>query len=487
MAARSSAARFLSRSGRRLKPSAIRELQPLLGIPGMLSLGGGMPDSRLFPLDAVRLGLRRHPVDGDGWVPQYGEFVDVPQASVAAAQQYANSYGTEELVRWSEKALMREHGLPRLGMTQNTEYARPDGIDERADVERSVLMTHGSQDGLFKALDVLADEGDSILVENPSYSGALAAMHAVGLKPVGIKSDHSGLDVDHLEETLKSWDFDKNPLRMVYVIPHGQNPSGSTLSVERRERLYALARTYDLLILEDDPYYFLQLPETKSFTTAVRATGSGKPLPSFLSMDADGRVLRFDSFSKIVCSGFRVGSVTGPAELVEKLQLHQQASAMQVSGIAQAVMCTILREWGDGGWRAQINRVVDHYAEQRDFALDAAEEYLREPELADFWVPSAGMFLWLKIDPRCGVKDTNALVKHKAIEAKVVMVPGTSFTPESYGLDAKPADSMYVRASYSTASPEVLDEAFRRFGQLLREEKDLNRHLIEEGSGLDQR
>jgi kynurenine/2-aminoadipate aminotransferase len=490
--------RFLSRRGGRLQPSAIRELQPLLEIPNMLSLGGGMPAPALFPLSHVALRLKPGSVGAatrndtnTSELQQEREdmlAVDLSPADVAAAQQYANSYGQPELVGWCEAMLARSHALSEIGSFRAPDAAPSvdsrqgpgpgEGADDVSAVERSVLLTHGSQDGLFKALDVLADEGDSILCENPSYSGALAAMSACGLRPVGVRSDAAGLDVDALRETLEAWDFAKNPLRLLYVIPHGQNPSGSTLSLERRREVYALARRFDLLILEDDPYYFVQLPETQSKTTAERAAGAdgssstGTPLPSFLSMDSDGRVLRFDSFSKVVCSGLRVGIVSGPAALVEKLQLHQQCSAMQVSGIAQATLMSILRKWGDEGWERQVSRVQDHYGSQRDIALDAADRYLRQPGLADFWVPSAGMFLWMRVSDACGVRDTNGLVKEKAVDAKVLLVPGQSFTPASYLPGRSPAQSPYVRASYSTATPDVLDEAFKRFGMLLQAERD---------------
>lgn len=191
-----------------------------------------------------------------------------------------------------------------------------------------ICITNGSQDGLSKAFDLLLDEGDYLLADNPMYSGSLSALQPIGVNIVGnnegikknrnltffmigIKSDQDGLNTDELEKCLKNWSYPKKP-KALYTVPTGQNPSGSTLSLARRQHLYKLASEHNFLILEDDPYFFLQFRKPEDY------------LPSLLSMDTEQRVLRFDSCSKIISSGLRIGWITGPKFLVDRIQIDLQ-------------------------------------------------------------------------------------------------------------------------------------------------------------------
>eukprot|EP01116_Phalansterium_solitarium_P024760 TRINITY_DN915_c2_g1_i2.p1 TRINITY_DN915_c2_g1~~TRINITY_DN915_c2_g1_i2.p1 ORF type:complete len:429 (+),score=144.14 TRINITY_DN915_c2_g1_i2:457-1743(+) len=415
---------FISRRSSRRKPSAIRELQPLLAIPGMISLGGGMPTASLFPIDRLSISLKT------------GANVELTGPLLDKALQYSPSYGLPELIDLLKRRMEQEHHLTDNGVT---------GWD--------ICVTTGSQDALSKAFDVLINEGDYVLVEEPCYSGSLAALQPIGCNLVGIKTDADGLIPDDLERVLSSWPFDTKPLRVLYLIPNGQNPSGSTLSHERKLRVYELARQYNLLIMEDDPYYYLQLP-TAARPTVVRS-------PTLLSMDVDGRVLRFESFSKIISSGLRVGFVTGPKALVERVQLDQQATVLHPSGVSQAILYTILSSWGADGWEKQLLAIQETYTKRRDALIRSAERHLQG--LAEWHTPSAGMFVWFKL---LGIEDSFDLIKKKAVEEKFVMVPGKPFSTSD-------APSPYVRASYSTSTDEEMDLAVQRLATLLRRERGL--------------
>lgn len=186
--------------------------------------------------------------------------------------------------------------------------------------------------------------------------------------------------------------------------------------------------------------------------------------PSLLSMDVDGRVLRFDSTSKLLASGARVGWATGPAALIERLELHTQASNLHTCGVAQALVAALFDVWAErhggdasAGFASHMDGVADFYKERRDVFIDAAERHLAG--LADWSVPTAGMFCWMRLR---GVDDSHALISAKARDAKVLLVPGQSFMPCG-------SASPYVRAAYSTASPEQIDEALRRLAALLRD------------------
>jgi kynurenine/2-aminoadipate aminotransferase len=237
----------------------------------------------------------------------------------------------------------------------------------------------------------------------------------------------------------------------LYLIPTGQNPSGATLSNERREQIYKLAQKYNLIIMEDDPYWHLRL---KPYKTAAPQ----EPLMSLFSMDTDGRVLRFESFSKIVSSGLRLGFVVGPTPLITKIQFAQQASTLHTAGLSQAMLIVLLQKIGPSGWDAHIANVQDFYTERRNKFLEYAEKHLTG--LAEWWIPSAGMFVWFKF---LGIDDSLQLIQEKAISAKVLMVPGRSCS-----VNDKP--SPYARAAFSIASDAEMDEALRRLAEMLRAE-----------------
>jgi len=234
----------------------------------------------------------------------------------------------------------------------------------------------------------------------------------------------------------------ENKRRVLYVIPTAQNPSGSTLSNERRKKVYEIARTNNMIIMEDDPYYFLH-PNRNQVT-------------SFLSMDTDGRVLRFDSMSKLISSGMRVGFVTGPKELMEKINFHIQATNLHNSGISQVLMYKLLTHWGVDGMDDHAQNAAQFYCNRRDILLSAANTHLNG--LAEWVAPEAGMFLWIKL--LNGVSDTKGLIEDKAAKANVLFVPGQSFCPMG-------EKSPYVRASYSTATDHDIHVAMERLAALI--------------------
>lgn len=251
-----------------------------------------------------------------------------------------------------------------------------------------------------------------------------------------------------MEHLLKNWNSispGKAFPKVLYTIPTGANPSGVTIPNERRKKIYELCCMYDLLIIEDDPYYFLQVEgETK--------------LQSFFSMDKDLRVMRMDSFSKIISSGLRVGVVTAPTPLLNRLQLHMQAETLHTSSLSQAILLSLLKQWKFDGFKKHVKTIQDFYRGRRDALVAAAERQLKG--LAEWNIPKAGMFLWFKLND---FEDTTSLIHTKAKEQKVLFVPGSAFSPRGV--------SSYIRASYSTASTEQMEEAMKRLASLIRENR----------------
>jgi len=431
---------YTAESARR-KPSAIRALQPLVSLPGMISLGGGMPNAALFPFKKMSLTL------DDGTV------LESSGAELNAALQYSPTPGLPDLVK-------------RLTIMQKAEHQPP---VYSGGGSLSVAVVPGSQDGLAKIFDMLVDHDDSLLIEAPTYSGTLAALEAKGCNLVGVPTDDLGLNPEKLAAVLGGWDEARDggrKPRVLYTIPTGANPTGASMPLERKRQVYAIAQRHGLLIVEDDPYYYMQYAESRT--------------PSFLSLDTDGRVMRTDSFSKILSSGVRIGVVTGPAALVEQMCLHNQATIMHASGLAQHAVLSVLKHWGVGEvgegasaddpvaaqkyplWEAHLDGLNEFYSKQCDAFFAAAEAHLNDEQgqpLAEYKRPTAGMFVWMKLR---GVPDATELIMTEAIEKKVLLVPGSAFYP---GAPKTP----YVRAAFSVASHEQMDTAMQRFGDMLRE------------------
>lgn len=228
--------------------------------------------------------------------------------------------------------------------------------------------------------------------------------------------------------------------RVLYIIPTGQNPGGATLTTERKKEIYKIACRHDLIILEDDPYNFLSYGSAPAPPVGRDADFTRPVAPSFFSLDTEGRVLRFDSFSKVLSSGLRLGTVTGPKAFVERMDLVSQAAALHTSGVSQMMVSKLLTHWGASGWSEHVRKVSLFYARRRDVFLAAVERHLSG--LVDYTVPTAGMFVYFHLR---GVADAKRLIETKARDARVLLVPGQSFSP-------KDQPSNGVRASFSTAT-----------------------------------
>lgn len=175
-------------------------------------------------------------------------------------------------------------------------------------------------------------------------------------------------------------------------------------------------------------------------------------------MDVDGRVIRADTFSKTLSSGLRVGFMTGPKTLIERIVLHTQVTSLHACTLSQLMILQLLHQWGEEGFLAHVDRTIDFYKNQRDSIVAAADKWLHG--LAEWHVPKAGMFLWIKVK---GIPDTKRLIEEKAIEREVLFVPGNGFFIDSS------APTSFFRASFSLATPAQMDTAFQRLAQLIKE------------------
>jgi len=416
-------ARFINRVSANRRPSIIREMTALLARcgPEMIPLSGGLPNPEMFPFRSATLTIKD------------GSKVDLAGAEMSAALQYLPTNGLGELVG-------------RLKDWQGAVHNPPQATWKNSDL----IVTSGCQDGLCKAFEMLLDEGDSVIVEDYIYSGTLAIMNPYKPKYLVVASDQDGMRPDRLREVLAcKWrpnDMDvAGAPKIMYINPTGANPTGTVLTPERRREIYQIACEYNILILEDDPYYYMQFGDCK--------------VPSLFSMDTEGRVLRFDSFSKILSSGIRLGFVTGPKPLVNQIMLHMQVSVINAASLSQVVTNELLKQWGDHGLSDHVAKVAQFYEERRDAMLAAADKHLTG--LCEWSIPKSGMFLWIKVH---GVEDTWDMIMERAMEKNVMLLPGKAFStqPEK--------GCGYLRAAYSVAPVDKMDVAFERLATLIKEE-----------------
>jgi len=275
-----------------------------------------------------------------------------------------------------------------------------------------------------------------------------------GRKVVGVKMDDQGMIPDELETILKSFNFLK--VRMIYLCPHGQNPGGGTFSVERKVKIYGIARKHDLTIVEDDPYFFcnLQLGDPLQSTCdrleAKEMPGTERFPKSFLSLDTDGRVVRLDSLSKMICPGFRFGWATMHPALFQKWLALAEVTTWSVSGFQQHTFLNMMTELGDQGLHEHLQKLQSTYARRRNFLVKACQKHLEG--LCRWNVPEFGMFLWMEV---LGVEDTASIIDDLITSYNIAMVPGGAFNASG----DENAPCSYFRVSFSQLTEEKADKA----------------------------
>ncbi len=308
-------------------------------------------------------------------------------------------------------------------------------IAERQGIAKEqVIATNGSMQADAFLFQLLVEPGDTVVVEAPTYDRTLLALRSLGAEILAIPLQEDGIDVDALEQALKAGARPK----LAHVIPNFHNPAGCTLSLEKRERLVALAAEHDFVLFEDDPYVELRF--------------EGEPLPTMLSLDGAGKVVYASSFSKTVCPGIRVGYLAGPAELIAAARKLATGTYISPNMVAQSIVADFC---ASGAIERSIETVKSALRERRDLLCAALE---RELPGARFVVPTGGYFLWVDLpDESVDVAELAAL----AGERGVVFVKGTDFLIE--GGDHS------LRIAYSGVETDRIDEAVARLAGAYRE------------------
>lgn len=411
---------LLARRTRGLKPSPIRKLNPLMRLPGMISLGGGYPNAQTFALTSVEV------------VFKSGRRFQIRDEAMDLACQYgptdANPDLKPHLLKW---------------------HAAKDGVNLKGE---QIQVLNGAQEGLHTMAYLFLDEEDSVALSEPAYPGAIAAFRAFTQRLIPIPVDAQGMITGELERILARKKAEGESLpKFVYDVPNGNNPAGVILSPERRGQLLQIASKYDLLILEDDPYQLIQLEDRD-------------PIPTLQSMDREDRVVRLDSFSKIFAPGLRLGYASGPAEIIGYFQLYKQGMNIHTSVMDQALLAGLFANHSYEEFRALIQENCNIYRRNRDAMIRAARKHL--PPDIRYNTPAAGMFIWFEMP---GSFDAERMVETDGMELGVLLIPGSSFST---------AGSLknYMRASFSMITQEQVEEGMLRFAAMIERERIRTAH-----------
>lgn len=382
-----------------LKPSAIREIFKYAADPSYVSLSAGNPAPEAFPskqLAAISAKLM--------------------EEEPILALQYSTTEGYPPLLRHL-KAYMKSS--KNIG-------TEDDGV----------LVTSGAQQIMDLFTKSILNEGETVICEAPSFIGSLNDFRSYKARLVGIPMDTDGMNMEALEKALET---EKN-VKFIYTIPNFQNPSGITMSLEKRHRLYELAKAHDVMILEDNPYGDLYY--------------EGEPLPSIKSFDTDGIVIYAGSFSKVISPGMRVGYAVGPKPVLAKMTVCKQGQDVHTNIWSQVLCYRFMTEYDFDAHLAGLRKI---YTKKRALLLDLMEKHLA-PYIT--WDPfNGGLFAWCHLSK--GV-DMMEFVQ-KALEKKVCVVPGTAFLTD----ENEPCDAF--RINFSTPTDEQLTKGITLLGETIRE------------------
>ncbi|KAF2138151.1 uncharacterized protein K452DRAFT_235154 [Aplosporella prunicola CBS 121167] len=392
-----------------------------------ISLGTGRPASEFYPWESI---------DIHGKTGSMSCTTGESAYDFAMAMGYGYAAGSPQLLRF-----VTEH----IELIHNPPYR-----------DWECCLTSGTTAAIDIAFRIFCVRGDSILVEDRTYSGTMDIAKAHGLKLVGVRMDDFGLVPEDLDRKLRTWNGSDKP-RVLYMIPSGHNPTATTQSTERRKAIYEVAERHDLFIIEDDPYYFLQLGKG-DFSDAPDEYLSRLPV-SYLSLDVSGRVLRLDSTSKILAPGLRCGWLTACSQAVERILAYTEISTVEPSGVSQVMLYKLLEEcWGHEGFINWLSRLSHRYTQRRNVLLGACERHLSD--VCQWSIPTEGMFLWIKLDVSDPDIEDEIYVKSK--ENGVLVSKGSWFSV------SEDTDGVHFRFTFAAAAQDDLDEAVSRFGDIVR-------------------
>jgi 2-aminoadipate transaminase len=385
------------------KRSTIRELLKLTEQPDIISFGGGLPAPETFP---------------------HEELAAIAQELLLKEPHNVLQYGTTEGSR-----------------TLRTEVAKWLGDQNIHVTLHDLLVTSASQQGLDLICKAFFDPGDVVFCGLPTYLGAVQAFSLFQVTKIGVPLEDDGMDIDELESRIVAARREGKRMKGIYVIPDFQNPSGITLSLEKRQRLLEVARAYDLLIFEDNPYGHLRF--------------SGEPIPSIFSMDDEGRTIMLLTFSKVLAAGLRLAVMVARGDLMDVLVRVKQPTDLCTSKFTQMIAARFMQRHGLDRHLAEIRPI---YRAKKEAMVAALAKYMPNEEGLRWTNPDGGLFVWVWLPE--GVDAEEMLPR--AIAHKVAYVPGASSYVDGGGHNT-------MRLAFSLCALEQIDEGVRRLAEVVTE------------------
>lgn len=396
---------LLSLTSKGLTRSEIRELLKLTRQPGIISFAGGLPFSGLFPIQEIK---------------------DIVNTVLEEEGEIALQYGPTE-------------GDSRLRKVLVEKVKVEEGVDID---EENILIVSGSQQALDLIGKIFIDPGDPIIVGLPSYLGGIQAFKSFRANMLGARLDKQGMNVDRVEEILRKYAAKGQKIKFVYVVPDFQNPSGVTLSLERRRKLLDICYEYNTVVVEDTPYRELRF--------------EGQSVPKLGAMDNRGHAFSLHTFSKILFPGTRIGWIVANKAIMDKLVMAKQPTDLCSPPLNQSIIYEFCRR---GLLEPHINKIIEVYRSKRDVMIKALEEYIPKDAGIDWTHPEGGLFLWVTLPEKMDVEE----LFPKAVEKKVAYVVGSAFHFNRSGKNT-------MRLNFSYPTEEEIDEGIKRLAGLIKEE-----------------
>ncbi|KIM94765.1 hypothetical protein OIDMADRAFT_172496 [Oidiodendron maius Zn] len=414
-------------------PSPLKDIIKYMAYDGMISFAGGLPHSSLFPFQTASIGVYPASTVLDPINPQAPEKLDIVNfskaeldgqaLSIATAMQYGSCAGDPSVIKWA------------------ADFTNI--VFQPAYSDFEILLSGGNTDAWKKVVGLLSEQGDKILVEAHTYPSSQALWIPMGCEAVPVKVDSHGMRSDDMDAILTSWEANNPGVKkphLLYIVPVGSNPTGSTMLAQRKKEIYDACVKHDVIICEDDPYFFLQYPEYDSGFAATPGSNASTPeeylkslAPSFLKYDFEGRVIRLDTFSKTLSPGNRLGYFVANPVFIERLLRATEVETQAPSGWSQLVVSNLLHNWGTNGYITWLANLRDQYRTRRDYMA-----------IFSFVPPSAGMFIWARFyltnSPRfLKIQDSGKSVDPEQefldyvwaelSKALVLLTPGSYYTP----------------------------------------------------------
>ncbi|XP_035717149.1 aromatic amino acid aminotransferase DDB_G0287711-like [Vespa mandarinia] len=405
---------FFSKIALRRRGNLIRQITEIYlnsNNPNAINFAGGMPNTNTYPfkeLDVIYKDGTNSKLEGQ---------------DLALALQYGPAVGYLPLIKKFREFQYKWHKPKQKNW--------------------DVIFTCGSQDACTKIYEMFIDEGDPIMVQSPTYTATINTLASLNVDFIEINQDVDGIIPEEIIKVYEERLRDGRLLpKLIYINPTGANPTGTILSESRRKQVYELAQKYNFLIIEDDAYYFINF--------------LNKQLTSFFSLDIDGRVIRLDSFSKIISAGMRLGCVTANTELLKVLMMHIENSVLQASSLSQIFLFKLLDLWGQERFNQHLKSIQDFYLARRNIMLKGIEKHLTG--LVEWTEPKGGFFIWLKL---IGIDDASNFVKDKCMSNGIFVIPGNVF---NYDFN-KP--DQHIRLSYSYGTEEEIERGLSKLAELI--------------------